>query len=100
MIDLTMPLLESLVSGYAITLHKAQGSQFNRVIVALSKTSMIDRSWLYTAITRSEQEIYLVGTRENLLRAITSESAHNRRMTYLSNLLQLEAASDRRVQAG
>ncbi|MCG9578178.1 ATP-binding domain-containing protein [Vibrio tubiashii] len=40
--------------GYAITLHKAQGSQFPRIIIALQNGRIVDRAWLYTAITRAE----------------------------------------------
>ena len=47
--------------GYAITLHKAQGSQFPRVIIALQKGRIVDRAWLYTAITRAGKEIHIVG---------------------------------------
>ena len=45
--------------GYALTCHRAQGSDFSRVIVMLADTA--DRSWLYTAITRGRQQVVLVG---------------------------------------
>lgn len=51
--------------GYAITVHKAQGSQAKRVILfeeRFSKMSDEDwRRWLYTAVTRAEEELYIVG---------------------------------------
>lgn len=51
--------------GYAITVHKAQGSQAERVIVfeeRFAKMSDEDwRRWLYTAVTRSSNELYVVG---------------------------------------
>lgn len=84
---ITRMLLDSLDAAYCITLHKAQGSQFKRVIVALSKTSMIDRAWLYTAVTRSEDELHIVGTKERLEQAIHSLSAHHIRQTHLRTLL-------------
>lgn len=87
-VPITKPLLDSLEAGYCITLHKAQGSQFKRVIVALSNTKMLDRAWLYTAITRSEDEIHIVGTRTRFEQAIHSLSAHHIRKTHLINLLQ------------
>ncbi|MCQ6453604.1 helicase C-terminal domain-containing protein, partial [Vibrio parahaemolyticus] len=43
--------------GYSITLHKAQGSQFQRIIIALQKGRIVDLDWLYTEITRAESEI-------------------------------------------
>jgi len=49
--------------GYALTVHKAQGSQAKRVIVFEERfAKMTDdmwRRWLYTAITRAEEELYI-----------------------------------------
>lgn len=43
----------NLELAYAITIHKAQGSQFNNVILILNKNSgMLSRELIYTAITR------------------------------------------------
>lgn len=86
-VPLTRSLLDSLELGYCITLHKAQGSQFPRVIVALSKTSMIDRSWIYTAVTRSESALHIVGTKQRFESAVKSESSYSRRRTCLAGLL-------------
>lgn len=87
-IPLTKSLLDSLDAGYCITLHKAQGSQFKRVIVALGKTKMQDRAWIYTAITRSELELHIVGTRTRFEQAVRSLSAHHIRNTHLATLLK------------
>jgi exodeoxyribonuclease V alpha subunit len=87
-VPLTRALLDSLQAGYCITLHKAQGSQFKRVIVPLGKTRMLDRAWLYTAITRSELELFIVGTKERFEQAVKSLSAHHKRQTHLAFLLK------------
>lgn len=51
--------------GYALTVHKAQGSQAKRVILfeeRFGKMSDDDwRRWLYTAITRAQEELYMFG---------------------------------------
>ncbi len=86
-VRLTQSLLDSIRSAYAISLHKAQGSQFPRVIIPLTKTRMIDRSWFYTALTRAESEIELVGPRGILVAAIGRLGATDVRQTYLSVLL-------------
>lgn len=87
-IDLYKTQLDNIQLGYAITLHKGQGSQFPRVIIALSNSKMVERSWLYTAITRSEAEVHIVGSHSKLLVAIQNESAHYARKTYLGQLLE------------
>lgn len=49
--------------GYAITCHKAQGSEWKNVFLncnAHNKSSLEYLRWLYTAITRSSKDIYLI----------------------------------------
>jgi exodeoxyribonuclease V alpha subunit len=87
-INLTPTLLQSLELGYAITLHKAQGSQFPRCIIALSAISLVDRAWLYTALTRAEAEIHIVGPESKLKHAIKNVSNASLRQTNLVHLLQ------------
>lgn len=43
--------------GYALTCHKAQGSEFNNLILH-PYYPRDDKRWLYTAITRAKQELY------------------------------------------
>lgn len=43
--------------SYAITCHKAQGSSFRDVAIVLEGT--MDPKWLYTAITRAENGVYI-----------------------------------------
>lgn len=49
--------------GYALTVHKAQGSQAKRVILFEERfkqmTDDMWTRWLYTAVTRAEQELYI-----------------------------------------
>lgn len=47
--------------AYAITVHKAQGSQFSNVILVLNKNSrMLSRELLYTAITRQQKGLVIL----------------------------------------
>jgi exodeoxyribonuclease-5 len=52
--------------GYALTVHKAQGSQSSKVVVfeeRFSKMSDDDyKRWLYTAVTRAEHELIIIGS--------------------------------------
>jgi exodeoxyribonuclease V len=49
--------------GYALTVHKAQGSQAKKVILFEERfKQMTDddfKKWLYTAVTRAEEELYI-----------------------------------------
>jgi len=51
--------------GYALTVHKAQGSQARRVLLFEERFKQMDdltwRRWLYTAVTRAEQELWIIG---------------------------------------
>ena len=54
-------MLDDLELGYAITVHKAQGSQWPRVIVVLTGHRMLDRTLIYTAVTRAQGQVLIVG---------------------------------------
>lgn len=51
--------------GYALTVHKAQGSQAKKVILFEQRFSKMNdddwHRWLYTAVTRAEEELYIIG---------------------------------------
>lgn len=51
--------------GYALTVHKSQGSQSKRVILFEERAQAMDddmwKKWLYTAVTRAEEELFIIG---------------------------------------
>lgn len=51
--------------GYALTVHKAQGSGFKHVVLSYERPNQVDhdsfRRWLYTAATRSSDKLTIVG---------------------------------------
>ena len=50
--------------GYAMTVHKAQGSQADRVLVIEESLPHTDHArWLYTAVTRAARSLCVVGPR-------------------------------------
>ena len=64
LIQITTEDMEYIKLGYSITLHKAQGSQWERVIVISHPTrakGFIDNTWFYTAITRASKQVYIIG---------------------------------------
>ncbi len=53
--------LGDLLRGWAITVHKAQGSAFRTVIIPVVPSRLLDRAMLYTAVTRGRERVVLVG---------------------------------------
>lgn len=62
--------LDSLDTVHAMTIHKSQGSQFTTVAVIVpdETSAILTRELLYTAVTRAQDELILVGT-ESAVRA-------------------------------
>lgn len=66
--------LGDVETAHALTVHKSQGSQFRSVVFVLPPVGspLLTRQLLYTAITRAEQHVTLVGTEEALRRAVAT----------------------------
>jgi len=62
--------------GYAMTVHKAQGSEYDTVLVLLPPQPhpLLTREWLYTALSRARNELILMGN-ETVLRAAIASPA-------------------------
>lgn len=62
---LPMEIGDRFDRGYALTVHKAQGSQARKVILFEQKSKLWSgdayRRWLYTAVTRAREELLIVG---------------------------------------
>ncbi len=84
----TQSLLDCMRLGYCITLHKAQGSQFPRIIIALQKGRIVDRAWIYTAITRAEHGVHIVGSATEFASITKAPSNAHNRNSYLRELLK------------
>lgn len=85
---------KDLELGYAITCHKAQGSQCKKVIVGLDFGSFIQlsREWVYTAMTRAIDKCYMVA-QNNALRYAVSKNSISVKRTHLVKLLDYKAAN-------
>lgn len=78
---LTEDMLEDIELGRAVTVHKAQGSQWPRLIVPVTNSRLLDRTLLYTAITRAQTQVLLVGNMEAARRAVLAlPKAHTRKV--------------------
>ena len=74
--------------GYALTVHKAQGSEFPVVVVVLSSQHypLLRRNLLYTAVTRAKVRLHLVAGGRVLGTAIRNDQDQVRRGRLLERL--------------
>lgn len=66
--------VNSMLMGYCLSIHKSQGSEWQRVFLFLhnSHATMLSRELIYTAVTRARQHLYIIcegdsGTHKNSL---------------------------------
>lgn len=71
--------LGDLTLAYAMTCHRAQGSQAETVIIALYPSQIIDPAWLYTAVTRAEKQVIIIGDTTEFHAALRRPWASDRR---------------------
>ena len=81
--------LNELEPAYAMTVHKSQGSEYRAVVLSAWNGSafLLNRSVLYTAITRARDLLVIVG-REETVAAMTENARVGRRYTGLKLRLQ------------
>ena len=74
--------LDELEHAYAITIHKAQGSEFDVVILVIPQTSnmLLTRNLLYTAITRAKKLLVVIGNK-NLIDLMIKNNEIKKRNT-------------------
>ncbi len=64
--------LSEVQTVHAMSVHRSQGSQFDRVTLVLppADSPLLTRELLYTAITRAKEHVRIVGTQEALVAAV------------------------------
>lgn len=65
---------ERIDLAYAVSVHKAQGSQFRRIAVVCMQSRLLEHSLIYTALTRGVEQVVLIGDREVFRRAVQAAS--------------------------
>ena len=83
-------LLEDLETAYAVTVHKSQGSEYRTVIIpvcASTPTLLLTRNLLYTAVTRAQRRVILVGQEATIKRMVDNV---RQSMRYTGLMLRLK----------
>ena len=77
--------LDQLAHAYAVSIHKSQGSEYPAVVIPLATQHymMLQRSLLYTAVTRGKKLVVIVGSKRAMSLAVRNADA-KRRFTWLA----------------
>jgi exodeoxyribonuclease V alpha subunit len=80
--------LDELVLSYAITIHKSQGSEYPCVLIPLHTQHyvLLQRSLIYTAMTRAKKLVIVLGTKKALNLAVTRAESRDRITTLAERL--------------
>lgn len=84
--------LDELALAYAVSIHKAQGSEYPAVVMPIhtSHYIMLQRNLIYTGVTRAKKLVVIVGTQKALKIGIGNEKMQ-KRFTGLERKLKMEA---------
>ena len=80
LVEYSPEMLGELEPAYAMTVHKAQGSEYRAVILAVNDGSpmLLTRGVLYTAITRARELFILVGDEEKVAQMVRNDRQQRR----------------------
>ncbi|MDF2686450.1 MAG: recD2 [Clostridia bacterium] len=72
--------MEEVVLSYATTIHKAQGSEYNIVVmpITMQHYMMLQRNLLYTGVTRAKKIVVIVGSKKDIYCAINNNKVTER----------------------
>ncbi len=75
--------------GFAITIHKSQGSEFEIVIMPISKSyfRMLYRKLLYTGVTRAKRKLILIGEKDAFLYGVENNHERPRKTSLKERLI-------------
>lgn len=75
-----------VVSAYAMTVHKSQGSEFDKVAICLEGgRELLGRELFYTAITRAKQAVLVVGDESALMYSVKHRVIRQTGLGFLMN---------------
>lgn len=85
--------------AYAITVHKSQGSEFDTILMPITRSQgrMLQRNLFYTAVTRARKKVWLLGDSMAVLRAIANDKVVQRNTVF--GRIVTEAYEDLQAEA-
>ena len=91
-VDYAQSELDELQLAYAMSVHKAQGSEYPSVIMPLvpSHFMLLQRNLFYTGVTRAKKSVILVGSRAAVNTAVSKDDMR-KRYSLLAERMQEES---------
>ncbi len=82
--------LDEITLAYAVSVHKAQGSEYPAVVmpILIQHYMLLQRNLIYTAVTRGRRLVVLVGTRKALAIGVHNNKTHKRNTGLQDRLFQ------------
>ena len=76
-----------IAHAYAITCHKSQGGEYPTVVIGLhsSARGMLNREWLYTAVTRAQNRVILFCNNRGLMMALKNQAVKGQTIAEKAN---------------
>lgn len=80
--------LKNITHAYAITIHKSQGSEFDHVIMPISKSyyNMLYNKLLYTGVSRAKKSLTLIGLPNSFISGIQNNYSSTRKTSLIDFL--------------
>lgn len=95
-VEYSFKQLDELELAYAITIHKAQGSEYPAVVIPLlnGPRMLMNRNLLYTAVTRARKCVTLVGSPNTFYQMVDNEFEQKRYTTLKERIRELNELQD------
>lgn len=89
LVTLTTTEMLNVKLAYAISIHKAQGSEFINVIMPVVKNyyKMLYNKLIYTGVSRAKKSLILIGEVQSFLMAVNNDYSMNRKTSLKEQLL-------------
>ena len=82
---------KNITHGFIISIHKSQGSEFDTVVMPISKNyhRMLYRKLIYTGVTRAKKKLILLGDAQSFVEAVNRDDELVRNTTLKEKLIMM-----------
>lgn len=80
----------TITTAYAITVHKSQGSEWEKIAIVFDETSarLLSKELIYTAITRAKEQVLIYSTESAITTAMTTPTVRQTGLAVMESILE------------